>query len=74
VANNQYKLVKPCEFELLRRSETPIKASLHNLYGLKKDVLVEKNSISLKNNPKGAIMILKATVKGKTISKMIIID
>jgi hypothetical protein len=74
VANNQYKLVKPCKFELLRRSETPIKASLHNLYGLKKDVLVEKNSISLKNNPKGAIMILKATVKGKTISKMIIID
>ena len=74
MANNQYKLVKPCEFELLRRSETPIKASLHNLYGLKKDVLVEKNSINLKNNPKGAIMIIKASVKCKTISKMIIID
>jgi hypothetical protein len=75
VASNQYQLIHACEFNKpLRKTKTPIKASLYNMYGVKKDVLVEKNSINLKNNLKGAVMILKATVKGKTISKMIIID
>lgn len=74
VASNQYKLIQPCQLEQLTKTETSTKANLHNIYGVKKDVLIEKNIINLKNNPKGSIMILKATVKGKTISKMIIID
>ncbi|PQJ76667.1 hypothetical protein [Polaribacter glomeratus] len=42
--------------------------------GIKKNIIVENNIIDLKNNPKGSVMILRANVKGKTISKMIIID
>ncbi|MGJ8745992.1 hypothetical protein [Polaribacter sp.] len=74
VASNQYQLIEPCEFSQLRKTNLTIKAELYNTFGIKKNILVENNIINLKNNPKGSVMILRANVKGKIISKMIIID
>ncbi|MBL4669969.1 MAG: hypothetical protein JKY30_12000, partial [Flavobacteriales bacterium] len=72
VASNHYRIVQPCNEELLIQNTASIRAALYTIYGIKKPLFIDENGIHLKNNPKGSVMILKATAKGKTISKMIL--
>ena len=70
-AKNQYRIIRPCDRELLRYENV----QLTDLYGNTKNIPNQNGVINLENtSPKGTIRVLKVNSKEKIKSKMIIMD
>jgi hypothetical protein len=70
-AKNQYRIIRPCDDELLRYENV----QLTDLYGNTKNIPNQNGVINLENtSPKGTIRVLKVNSKEKLKSKMIIMD
>lgn len=70
-AKNQYRIIRPCDDELLRYENV----QLTDLYGNTKNIPNQNGVINLENtSPKGTIRILKVNSKEKLKAKMIIMD